>query len=297
MDALRRKMGRVEVGPGPGVDRAWSLALARAARDEMALALDVSAVRDRAVSLAEVVDLPVALSLVAVLDCPGGDGLGLFAIEPALLSGLIAMLTTGRVASDGGSPRRPTRTDAAMVAPLVDAALTGLVAASEGQADTGWCEGWRYASFLEDARPLALLLDDCAYRLLAADVALGGGAVTGQILLALPAMAGTRRVAAVADDAAVTAAAAAAFQSAFVRQVEAVSCRIEAELARVTLPLAQAMAFGVGDVLPLGDATVARLVLRGLDGRMLAEGKLGQMRGQRAVRLALPVEDGLRLTG
>ena len=64
---------------------------------------------------AEVVDLPVALSLVAVLDCPGGDGLGLFAIEPALLSGLIAMLTTGRVASDGGSPRRPTRTDALRV--------------------------------------------------------------------------------------------------------------------------------------------------------------------------------------
>ena len=72
---------------------------------------------------------------------------------------------------------------------------------------------------------------------------------------------------------------------------------MEAELSRLSLPLARLMALEVGEVLPLGEATVARLVLRGVDGRALAEGRLGQMRGMRAVWLTLAAEEELRLAG
>lgn len=294
MDALRRKMGLAEAASrGPGADAAWRLALARAARDQMALALDVVALRDDKVSLAELIDMPADRSLLAVLDDAGGEALGFMAIDPALLSGMTGMLTTGRITPDADTPRRPTRTDAAMVAPLIDAALTALHDALDGHDDAAWAAGWRYASFLDEARPLALLLEDVPFRLLRADVALQRGAAQGQVLLALPLGARARRPAPpepAPDDGDL-----AAFQTAFARQVEAVPCRIEAELTRLRLPLARALALSPDDILPLGDASVGRLVLKGVDGRTLAEGKLGQMRGQRAVRLVLPPQGDLPL--
>lgn len=295
MDVLRRKMGQGGGGSDDGVigaDRAWRLALARAARDEIGLALDVTGLRDGRASLAELVEMPAERSLIAVLDAAGGDGLGLVALDPAVLAGLVGMLATGRVAPSD-APRRPTRTDAAMVAPMLDAALAGLAVELHGQETADWAEGWRYASFLDEARPLALLLEDAEYRVLRADVSLMRGAAMGEVLLALP-VAARSRPAVVPPDA-VVAGQEEAFRAAFVRQVGAVACRIEAELVRCQMPLSRVMALGVGDVLPLGDATVARLSLRGIDGQVLAEGKLGQMRGQRAVRLSQPHE--LRLTG
>lgn len=296
MAMVRRKTGQTGDEAGQGADRAWRLALARAARDEMALSLEVTGLRDEKVSLAELVELLPDRSLLAVLDAAGDDGLGLFAVEPAILSGMIGMLATGRIAPPSEAPRRPTRTDAAMVAPLIDAALAGLADVLGGQPDLPWAEGWRYASFLDEARPLALLLEDTGFRLLRATVSLQGGAAAGQVLLALPAAVRARALAPPQDPG--MAPEPEAFTRAFARQVEAVSCRIAVELTRVHLPLSQVMALGAGEVVPLGDATVARLVLRGIDGRILAEGKLGQMRGQRAVRLTpSPPDEALRIAG
>lgn len=290
MDVLRRKMGAEPAtgGVGVGAERAWRLALARAARDAAGVALEVTEMRDLRLSLAELVEMPAERALLALLDT-GGEGLGLVAMEPAVLAGLVAMLTTGRVAVDAVA-RRPTRTDAAMVAPMLDAALAGLSDALAGQDEAGWAEGWRYASFLDEPRPLALLLEDVTYRVLRADVSLMRGAATGAILLALPATARARAVTVPSPDDG-------AFQAAFARQVEGVAALMGAELVRLTLPLSRIMALQVGEELPLAEATVARLVLRGVDGRALAEGRLGQMRGMRAIRLTLPVEEELRLTG
>ena len=292
MDVLRRKMGaergdRAAPAGGAAIG-AWRLALARAARDEVGVALDVSALRDMPASLSELVEMPEERSLLAVLDT-GGEGLGLIAVAPAVLAGVVAMLTTGRVVAEGEA-RRPTRTDAAMVAPMLDSALAGMAETLAGQEEGAWAGGWRYASFLEEPRPLALLLDDTDYRVLRAEVSLGRGAAAGVILLALPAAARARAVPVSLPDEG-------AFREAFARQVEGASCRMEAELVRLSLPLSRVLALEVGAVLPLGEATVGRLVLRGVDGRAVAEGKLGQMRGMRAVRLALPVEEELRLAG
>ena len=82
-------------------------------------------------ALAELVDLPPDRALMLMLDQNGGDGLGLIVLSPAVLSGLVEMLTTGRVTAAPPPNRRPTRTDGAMLAALVDAALTGLTWAME----------------------------------------------------------------------------------------------------------------------------------------------------------------------
>ena len=186
---LRRKVtaARAEVAEGgPGADRAWRLAMARAARDKLKITVDCVAMSLDRRSLAELVELPVPQSLIAVLDGPA-EGLGMIVLSPPVLAGFIEAQTIGKVKSTELTARKPTRTDAAMVAGMIDAALRAMELALAEEADLVWAGGFRYASFLDDPRPLGLLLEDCTYKVLRAAVSLAGGARTGEILLALPA--------------------------------------------------------------------------------------------------------------
>ena len=64
------------------------------------------------------------------------------------------------------------------------------------------------------------------------------------------------------------------------------TCVLDAVVSRVSLPLARVMALKVGEVIALPRAAIDRISFEGLDGRALAEGRLGQNRGMRAIRLA-----------
>ncbi len=297
MTAMRRKIaaGRGPVAEGQAPAAAvWGVALARAARLRLGLDLAVTAMADRRAALAEVLDLQPDRALIAVLEGPG-ETLGVLSLSPEVLAGLIERQTLGRVTDMAPLPRRPTRTDAAMVGGLVDAALEAMDAALCASAERVWASGYRYASFLEDARPLGLMLEDVAYRVLQADVALEGGAKTGAILLMLPA---TGRAAAPAPSPAAAGAAAATlvFQAAMAEQVQASDARLDAVIARVRLPLSLAMALGVGEVIRLGTAAIDRIDLEGIDGVRIAGGRLGQNRGMRALRLtedAMPAARGV----
>ncbi len=103
MQVMRRKIAQAgtqrtgAVVPGGGAERALRLALARAARDAMGLVLDVPRATQDRMALAELVDLPPDRALILMLDQNRGDGLGLLVLSPAILSGLVEMLTTGRV--------------------------------------------------------------------------------------------------------------------------------------------------------------------------------------------------------
>lgn len=281
---IARKLARVRpVVPdgGPGADRGWRLALARAARDQMKLELEVTALALDQHSLAELLELPPPCALIAVLDGPQ-DGLGLLVISPNVLAGMIEQQTIGRVSVREAALRKPSRTDAAMVAGMIDAALTGLehVLAEEG--DLVWAGGFRYASFLDDPRPLGLLLDDGAYRVLRAEVSLGLGAKTGGIVLALPAIGRGRRPAKLAQ----AVAPGPDFGEALAETVGLAGCVLDAVLTRVSLPLSTVMRLAVGEVLALPVAALGRITLESIDGQRLAEGKLGQNRGMRALRLS-----------
>lgn len=285
---IRRKMqvafGRQAEG-GPGADRSWRLALARAARDQLGLALDVTRLALSRKGLAELLELPPDLSFLAVLEGPG-EGLGLMVVSQPVLAGLIEMLTIGRVLHTPVVPRRPTRTDAAMVVEMIDAALAGLEEQLAEEADLVWAGGFRFASFLDDPRPLALLLEDQPYRVLTAEVVLETGARQGSILLALPAEGRGQYLAAPAALEVADAATGPAFSAAIAEAVMTVEARLEAVIARVSLPLVQVTAFREGDVLALPLAALDRVALESSAGVTLGEGRLGQNRGMRAIRLA-----------
>lgn len=284
-DVIRRKIDRArpaQAEGAPGADRGWRLALARAARDVMGLDLDFTRLSIGRYSLAELPELAPERALIALLDGPRG-ALGVLMLAPEVTGTLIEMQTLGRLTTTPPAPRKPTRIDAAMVAGVIDRALAGLDEALAEEADRAWAGGFRYASFLEEVRPLGLMLEDEAYRVLSADVALGGGRRAGQVLLILPAVGRGERPATLGPG---VEGEAPLFTAALSAQVMEADCRLDAVIGRITLPLRQIMGLLPGDVLPVLRASLDAVALETMEGRKIALGRLGQHRGMRALKLS-----------
>lgn len=266
MDALRRKIARRSTGQtGQGdADRAFRLSFARAARDVLGLVLALPQTSVARRSLAEVAEMPPDHALIALLD-RDGDGVGMMVLSAPVLAGMVEHLTTGQVTAAPPLPRRPTRTDAAMLSGLIDAALSGLAG------------GWRYAGMLDDPRPLGLLLEDADHDVITATVTLAEGAKSGPVMLALPDLPDRQTVPQAVPD---------AFPAALAARIETTEARMDAVIARLSLPLARLSGLMAGEVLPLAGASIDNVRLVGVDGRILAQGRLGQHRGMRAVRIA-----------
>jgi flagellar motor switch protein FliM len=284
-DVIHRKIDRARPAlaeGAPGADRGWRLALARAARDAMGLDLDVRSLTVARQSPAELLEQAPDRALLALLDGPRG-GLGVIMLAPVVTGTLIEMQTLGRLSAQPAPARKASRIDAAMVAGVIDRALAGLDEALADEADLTWAGGFRYASHLEDARPLGLLLEEETYRVLSAEVVLGAVQRTGLVVLALPATGRGGRPA-LPDDA--VALEAPLFTAALNAQVMQADCRLDAVIGRITLPLRRIMAFAEGEVLVLPSAAVDAISLETVDGQRVADARLGQHRGMRAVKLA-----------
>lgn len=265
-------------GPVDPAARAWTLAVARAGRDEMGVALDLRDVVTERRTLAELVELLPEPALVAVLDDVGGQATGVIVLDAALTAGMVEALTTGAVTAAGEGPaRRPTRTDGAMLAPVIDHALAGFEAAlADGSGVSRG--GYRFAALADGARALPLLMEEGSYRLLRADAVLGSGTRDGRLILALPDVAaGPPPRLPVPPDG--------SFATDLVAQVESAQVRMEAVLLRLNLPLGDMLALAAGQEIALPQADIGRIALEGVDGRRVATGRLGRQGGLRAVRL------------
>lgn len=285
----RKNLAPVEV---QGAAKAWKLALARAARDTIGLELALVELRQSRSSLTELLEMPPERALIAILEGPK-EGLGLVVISPQVLAGIVEVQMVGNVSATPPVVRRPTRTDAAMVSGLIDKALRGMEIELTQSSDLIWTSGFRYASFLEDARPLSLLLEDVTYQVLMADVSLADGAKTGQFLVALPADGRGNAPKAVEPPA--SRAAEMVFGAALGEQIMCASAEMVAVLARMHLPLDTLLNLKVGESLALGNASLDQIDLEGLDGMRLTSGKLGQNRGLRAVRISAAANPAARV--
>ncbi len=294
MSGIRRKIGMVPPPAGRGAEGAWPLALTRGAEEGAGLALGVLRVTGSRAGLAEVLERLPPMSLMGLCAGPKGAG-GLIALCPEVLAAVVERQTLGQVLPRPAAPRRPTRTDAAIAGGVIDGALTALEAALEEEADRIWAGGFRLSSVVEEVRALGLLLEEGDYRLLIAEVSLGGGAKAGTVLLALPA-AGRGEPPKKAG-AGAEAAAAMVWQAGLAEQVMGAEAALQAVLGRVTLTLAEVMALAPGEVLRLGGAALDRVDVEGGDGLRLAGGRLGQNRGMRAVRLSAAAEPAARGPG
>lgn len=283
-DVIRRKIDRArptQAEGAPGADRGWRLALARAARDAMGLDLEFRGLMISRQSLAEILEQVPDLALIALLDGPRG-GLGVIMLAPMVTATFIEKQTLGRLSGQTPAPRKASRIDAAMVAGVIDRALAGLDEALAEEADLTWAGGFRYASYLEDARPLGLMLEEDAYRVLSAEVALGGSGREGRVILVLPAVGkGAVPVPQPGEEEVE----APQFTAALSAQVMQADCRLDAVIGRLTLPLRQIMAMQTGETLVLPSAALDAISLETIEGRRVAVARLGQNRGMRALKL------------
>lgn len=284
--ALRMKLRRprpAEVAE-PGAARAWRLALARAAAaGAPCLQLEVGALADRELGLADVLELPGPRSLILLLDGPAGQT-GLAVLAPALVTGLVEAMTLGQVLRAPAQDRVPTRTDSVIAGAFLDASLREAEALLASDPEVSWIADFHQATFLTDPRPLGYMLDDQPFRMLRAEIALAGGARSGALMLVLPAQ-GRGRMPVAPPRRAVESAPADDFGQQLARQVAGAEVRLDAVIARLSLPLGRLMALQPGDTLPLEGSRLDHVTLTAIDGTEVGVGRLGQARGGRAVRL------------
>ncbi|MCU9846966.1 FliM/FliN family flagellar motor C-terminal domain-containing protein [Defluviimonas sp. WL0024] len=294
---LKRKAGagRAAAGdPAPTPARLFGQAFAKAAQEMLKLAVAVDDATETRVSAAEIPELLPDRALLAVIEGPG-EGLGLAVLSAETLASLIEIQTTGRIGGADVAARRPTRTDAAMSARFLDRVLGTAETLLASDPALTWAGGFRYASFLEDPRPLALILEEPAYRVIALALRFGAEAARqGTLLIALPA---AGRGAAPAPrggtgpESAKDAAAARVWSDRIEAAVMGAGADLEAVLDRVRLPLAEVLALKPGAMLTLSKGVLSRLRVEGRGPRLIGYGRLGQCQGSYAVRLLVGIEE------
>lgn len=260
--------------------KALKLALARAADDVLGLALAVSSVEaDEPGAEDMVADLREG-SLLMLLDGPGG-ALGVLSLEVPLVAGLVEMLTMGRVLKLPTDERRVTRTDAAMIGPLIDDAMEKLAALLSDRPEEAMLAGFRFGVMLENPRMVELALDAQDFRRFRMQVDIAG-LRQGEATLALP----------LRDPAELASAEGEADEGGgqatptLKPRIVKARAQLNAVLHVVRMPLSRIAALQPGDLLDVPRNALADTELRGLDGKRLTEVRLGQLNGFRAVRLA-----------
>ena len=256
--------------------KALRLALSRAAEEMWALAVRVQGIRQEELDPEGLLANLDDSMLLFLLDGPDGV-VGAAAVDQPALAALIEIQTLGRVLPDSGKTRQPTRTDAAMIAPLLDRSLAGLAANLQENGDGWWAEGFAYGDMLEDRRTLGLAMRAGAFRSFRMTVDFDHDVKQGTILFALP----------IVDRPEVTKKAAPEHPVVtYEAQMVHVPTELDVALDRVRMPLDKASSLKPGDLLPLSLNALQQVVVRGADGKRLAIGTLGQVNGQVAVRLA-----------
>lgn len=257
--------------------KALRLALSKAADELFDLPLVVTGVQQARIGLDPLLGELSDETLLIMLDGPDSS-LGVLTVDIQLLAGLIEMQTTARVIPMVADARPPTRTDAAMVAPLVDAFMARLEDNLADEPDGYWVKGFRFGVRVEDVRMLGLALEAPDYNIFRLSVDLFGGAKMGEIALALPERPAPRYGSEDQPDAAM-------MGVTLTNTLMNVPTDIRAVLRRITMPLSSIGQLKVGDVLTLPREALSSTSLEATPKKMLAEVSLGQLNGFRAVRL------------
>ena len=269
---LKRKAATSRAGhPGAGSSEALARAVAAAARRVLAAEVSVDPPDCTGMELAALLESVPEHGLVLLLGGrDGGEGAGLAVLEPALTEALVAQRITGAPAA-AREPRAPTPVDAALTGDFVDMLLSGLAAvpgleAAAALAVTGQAER---------VPPLRFSLPPGGWRVTGFAFTLAGTEHGGRLTLALPEASGaddeSRRAWAGRRDSAVRAA----------------PIVLRAVLHRARLPLRDLERLESGDRLDLPAAALDAVRLEA-GRRAVFTGRLGQARGQRAVRLGPP---------
>jgi flagellar motor switch protein FliM len=271
--------------------RAAAIAIGRAADRLYHLGVQANHIRSSALTLSEMPEYLPELSLLAVLQGPQ-DRTGVMALCPETVTALIEMQTMGQVTDRQVGRRRPTRSDAMLCADFINQFLQELAAEMQPVDGFDTVAGYRYASFLDDVRPLMLLLEDQPYRSFSFDLVWGGHLRPAQVFLALPqssqAEVNRRRSDLIPSLSAPIEVKADVSRPQIATNLfdpATVTVDLVGVLARRRMNLRDIRALEAGKSFSLPLSVLAEARVETGDGQVLAVGKLGEMQGCHAIRL------------
>ncbi|WP_165759763.1 FliM/FliN family flagellar motor C-terminal domain-containing protein [Falsiruegeria litorea] len=254
--------------------RAMRLGLARAAADTLDLSMTVIGATQCRRTQDGLQDTVPQDRLYVLMSGPEGL-LGAACFDRVCVTSVIQQQTMGTVFSVPEGERAFTGTDAAMIAPLIDAFLPRARDLSEAVLDRLCLDGYQYAIRAEDRRNLILSLEYESFRLFDLTVEIGGGVAQGQITLILPdqpepadeTLDGNSEM------------------SGLEKSFGVMRAELTAVISRVQLPLSAFAGMQPGDLLPLIGDKLDKTEVLTIEGKKIAVGRLGQCRGMRALRL------------
>ena len=283
-NALRKMIDTGEAGGDPApalLERALARALPRAARAVFGCACELG----EAMQAEEPVESALASlpdpALIVLLG-PGPDRpVGLLWLAPLLVNALVELATAAPDTEIYRIERPPTETDAALCRPFCEALLAEL-AGGLPEALRRSLPALNWQGHHRAAPPLALRLPGGACLRAGGMVALQGGLRGGAAGLVLEA--GLLRRTAPAPGG--------REDGAFAARLRESLCLaplpLRADLARIRVPLARALALAEGEVLELPAASLAEITLSGATGPALLKGRLGQEAGMKVLTLTAP---------
>ncbi|KIC08225.1 surface presentation of antigens (SPOA) protein [Leisingera sp. ANG-M1] len=279
---LARKLAATKEGVGALSSsltlKALRRSVARAAADLCDLPMAVLAAR-QANRIPE--DLAQNLSdkdLLVVLDCPHGR-MGAASMDAATVTALIQQQTIGTVMGKAPDERNYTPTDAAMTSEFLERTFTKVVAMLDGHADQAIFTGYRFGAQVENVRSLVLGMEAEDYRVIELTLDLACGAMQGVMKLILPEPTAEELQESSGNG---------ANGPSLGGNMGSIRAELSAVLCKMRVPLNEFAGLKVGDTLPLDQAFLYETDLLTIGGQPIAQGRLGQMNGSRAVRLNQP---------
>lgn len=307
---LARNRSKTELGrapqlpvlPRPTPAQAAATAIGRVAETLYQMALKSDAVALDSASLAELPELLPEGALLIVLQ-GAGEEMGVIALCRDTVMALIEIQTLSRVTSRPIPQRKLTRADALMCAEFVNTLIAELgqeLTPLDGFARIG---EFRYATYLDEPRPLALILEDKPFRTMSFQIEMGvKPARKSKIFLALPASIGSEEKSSPPETGAASVVALqdmSAQENTLPRPketglgtlaptVQDVSIDVVGILCRRRVTLRELREMKEGEVLTLPRVSLAGATLELKDGQVIARGKLGEAEGCHALRLRDP---------
>ena len=264
---------------GMSTAKALRVALARVADRCYGLPLVVTTVEQVTISQTGVQDTVGDAGLLALLD--GGDRrLGALYLDPQFVMALIEVQTTGDVKNTQATARPVTRTDAAICAPFIDRLFESACSQLEEASPKIEMESYRFGDMVEDARTLALALDNPDYDVFRLSVDLGDGAKTGLMTAIIPKAQRIERETrkGVFDRSS-------SGSSGLGDVIRNAPVTLNAVLDRLEMPLKDACKLEVGMCFPISQGALSDAQLTSTGGHVAARVILGQVNGFRAARL------------
>ena len=267
-NAQRRALGVGAVSSPRALGRSLSIA----ADALWAVVLTCKATSDDLVSTERALMQLDADQLIIILENEDRP-VALMALDRHLVTGLIEVQTLGKVTTCPLDDRPYTPTDAAMMAPLVDATMPRFGSMLSTQPERAHLQGYLFGAQVDDIQTAGLALEANQMQTVQFDESLAQGTREGRLVFLFPEPKKEQVNGRNASG------------GKYEEAMKMVPARMHAVLTRIHIPLSKVQALKPGDVLEISPNAVtgATLVVDG--GHVAAKGKLGQMNGFRAIRI------------